>query len=116
MKDKCRNTVWVTENEPQLEVLMTGFCSRKGMFTISVHSQGLVYVDIMPDKEKIPADYHPTTVLPEALEHTQSTVLTNPTKVSNPPAPWQCGSSHCLTQAYLDDNVIHFMGPSTLFT
>ena len=47
--------VWLAEGEPCLEVLKTGFRSRKRMFTIFFSAQGPVVVDIMPDEATINA-------------------------------------------------------------
>ena len=57
MKDKVSNMAWLTEDEPRPEVLKAGFRSRKRMFTIFFNTQGVVALDILPDKATIKPKY-----------------------------------------------------------
>ena len=69
MKDKVSNMAWLTEDEPRPEVLKAGFRSRKRMFTIFFNTQGVVALDILPDKATINAKYYTETVLPQVLKN-----------------------------------------------
>ena len=62
-KDKSSNMAWPTEDDPHTEVLKTGFCRRKRIFTIFINTQGVVAVDILQDKATISAKYYTEVVL-----------------------------------------------------
>lgn len=68
-KDKASNMVWLSDEDPRPEVLKTSFRSRKRMFTIFFNSQGIVSVDILPEKSTINAHYYTNTVLPKVLQN-----------------------------------------------
>ena len=85
MKDKHSNMVWVAEDEPHLEVLKTGFRSRKRMFTNFFNTQGPVVVDMMPDNHcRILHNFSFTK-----RSSTYSVHGTDSTSVSNPAASRQ---------------------------
>ena len=76
MADKSSNMVWLAEDEPRAQVLKTSFRSRKRMFTIFFNTQGVVALDILPEKSTINAGYYTNTVLPEVLRNRAETART----------------------------------------
>ena len=76
MKDKSSNMVWLTDDEPRPEVLKASFRSRKRMFTIFFNTQGVVAVDILPEKSTITAKYYTNVILPQVLKNRAETART----------------------------------------
>lgn len=72
-KGKRSNMGWLAENDSCPGILKTGLLSRKRMFTIFFNSIVSVVVDIVPDKSTITASFYTTSVLPDVLQHVQST-------------------------------------------
>ena len=65
--NKRCNRIWVAPDGDRPVVLRPGFQSRKRLFSIFFTTQGLVAIDILPEKSTITASYYTQVVLPKVV-------------------------------------------------
>ena len=65
--NKRCNRIWVGPDGDRPVVLRPGFQSRKRLFSIFFNTQGLVAIDILPEKSTITASYYTQVVLPKVV-------------------------------------------------
>ena len=73
IKTNNPNIVWMAEDDPSLEILKTGFRSRKRMITIFFNTQPFVALDLKHHKATITATYYTTSVSAKIFEHIKKT-------------------------------------------
>ena len=106
--------MWVAEDEPRLVVARKGFQSRDRLFTIFFNCEGVVLVDILPEKTTHTGTYYRQNILTGVIQNIEQKRPT--TGVKDVLLHHDNASPHTakIVKDYLEEQELQVFAPSTL--